>query len=174
MVQMWNSIRYLEASCRRRKAIGHRGIGDGAGNALFGLQFAQTGWQLLEPGMTKATEGNPSFVQRSADGRTISHQWASGIARILATIPGDDSEGKPPTNLTRVQVRTTKGVYACLGGPCGHGCGTPDVGTPQCIQCTIMHMALGRTQVRWRVREAVCAAFAQSAMVHEAEGVHVA
>ena len=85
-VQMRNSIRYLEAPCRLCKATNLREIGEDAGNALFRLLFAQTGWLLLEPGMKKATEGNPSFVQRSADGRTISHQWVSGIARILATM----------------------------------------------------------------------------------------
>ena len=72
-------------------------IGEEVGNALFRLLFAQTGWLLLEPGMSTATEGNPSFVQRSADGKTISHQcqWVSGIAHILATMPGEGDEGTP-------------------------------------------------------------------------------
>jgi hypothetical protein len=55
-------------------------IGVAEGNALFRLLFAQTGWILLEPGMKKITEGIPSFVQRSPDGRTISAQWVLGIA----------------------------------------------------------------------------------------------
>ena len=41
------------------------------------------------------------------------------------------------------------------GGACGHGCGTPNVGGAPCIQCVIMNMTMGDTQVRWRVREAV-------------------
>ena len=97
-VQMWNSIRYPEASCRLCKAMSQNEIGEEAGNALFRLLFTQTGWMLLEPGMTSATEGNPSFVQRSADGRTISHQRVSGIARILATMPGEGDEGTPRKN----------------------------------------------------------------------------
>ena len=52
-------------------------------------------------------------------------------------------------------MSTTRGVCACLGGPCGHECGTPHVGDVKCIQCTILHMILGSTQVGWRVREAV-------------------
>ena len=160
-VGMWNSIRYPESSCRLCKAMSssQNEIGEEAGHGLFRLLFAQTGWMLLEPGMTKATEGTPSSVQRSADG--ISHQWVSGIARILATMLGEDlggtGEGDPPKTLTRGQVTTTKGVYACLGGPCGHGCGTPNVGDVRCIQCTILHMTLGSAQVgsSRRVREAV-------------------
>ena len=112
----------------------------------------------MEPGMTKATEGEPSFVQRSADGNTIFHQWASGIARILATMPvADENEGTPQKRQTRGMVSTTKGAYACLVGACGHGCGTPNVGDhdDRCIQCTNLHMTLGDTQVGWRVREAV-------------------
>ena len=107
--------------------------------------------------MTKATEGNPSFVQRSADGETISHQWVSGIARILATMPQDGTEGTlaPAKTLTRGMVRTTRGAYACLGGSCGHGCGTPHVGDAKCIQCTIIHTTLGDSQVGWQVRGAV-------------------
>ena len=104
-----------------------------AGNALFRLLFAQTGWMLLEPGMTKAAEGNPSSVQRSADGRAISHRWILGIAQTLAGMPGAVEEGKP-VPLTRGQVRVTQGGYACLGGPCGHGCGAPDVGESMRIQ----------------------------------------
>ena len=90
-VQLWNSIRYLEASPRLCKAISDKEIGEEEGNALglFRLLFAQTGRLLLEPGMTKATEGDPPFVQRSADGNSISRQWVSGIARILATMPGE-------------------------------------------------------------------------------------
>ena len=156
-VQLWNSIRYLEASCRLCKAISDKAIGEEEGNALFRLLFAQTGWLLLEPGMTKATEGDPSFVQRirSADGNTISHQWVSGIARILATMSGEVPEGTLQKKLTRGMVSTTRGVYACIRGVCGHGCGTPNAGDARCIQCTILHMALGDTQVGWRVREAV-------------------
>ena len=60
-VQMWNSLRYLEASCRLCKATGDGEIGENEGNSLFRLMFAQPGWILLEPGMPKATEGNPSF-----------------------------------------------------------------------------------------------------------------
>ena len=95
-VQLWNSIRYPESPCRPCKAIRQNEIaGEEAGNALFRLLFAQTGWMLLEPGMSKATEGNPPFVQRSADGKTTSHQWISGIARILAAMPGEGDEGTP-------------------------------------------------------------------------------
>ena len=120
-VQLWNSIRYLESQCRLCKAISQNEIGEEAGHALFRLllNFAQTGsrWMLLEPGMTKATEGTPSFVQRSADEKTTSHQWISGIDRILSTMPGEGDEGKPPEKMTRGMVSTTKGVYACLGAP---------------------------------------------------------
>ena len=151
-VQMWNSIRYLEASCRLCRAMSEGEIGEAEGNALFRLLFAQTGWILLEAGMKPITEGSPSFVQRSPDGSTTSAQWISGIARILTTMPGHVSKGKPQT---RGVVRTTRGAYACLGGACGHGCGTPNVGGDLCIQCTIMTMAMGCTQVKWRVSEAV-------------------
>ena len=48
-------------------------------------------------------------------------------------------------------MSTTKGTYACLGGSCGYGCGTPNVGDAKCIQ----YMTLGDSQVGWRVREAV-------------------
>ena len=48
--------------------------------------------------MVKATEGNPLFVQRSADGNTISHQWVQGIARILALLPQEGTEGTPKKN----------------------------------------------------------------------------
>ena len=143
------------------KAMRDKEIGEEEGNALFRLLFAQAGWLLLAPGMTKAAEGDPFFVQMSAYGNTmiipitISHQWASGIARILATMPGEVKEGAPQKKLTRGMVRTTGGAYACLGGACGHGCGTPNVGDAKCIQCTTMHMALGDTQVGWRVQEAV-------------------
>ena len=92
--------------------------------------------------MTKAAEGNPSSVQRSADGRAISHRWILGIAQTLAGMPGAVEEGKL-VPLTRGQVRVTHGGYACLGGPCGHGCGAPDVGESMRIQCIILHMALG-------------------------------
>ena len=89
---------------------GEIGQDEGHAHSLFRLHhdvlilFAQTGWILLEPGMVKATEGNPSFVQRIADGNTISHQWVSGIARILATIamPQEGTEGTPQKNLTPV------------------------------------------------------------------------
>ena len=156
-VQMWNSLRYLEASCRLCRAISEGEIGQDEGHSLFRLLFAQlqTGWILLEPGMVKATEGNPLFVQRSADGNTISHQLVSGIARIMADFPQEGTEGTPQKKLTRGVVSTTKGTYACLGGSCGHGCGTPDVGDAKCIRCTIMHMTLGDSRVGWRVREAV-------------------
>ena len=155
-VQLWNSARYLEASCRLCKAISDKTIGEKEGNALFRLLFAQTGWILMGPGMKKATEGDPQFVQRNADGSTISHQWVSGIAHILATMPGaEENEGTPQKPQTRGMVSTTKGSYACLGGACGHGCGTPNVGEDMCIQCMILHMTLGDTQVGWRVREAV-------------------
>ena len=97
---MRNSLPYREASYRLCKAMSEGEIGQDEGHSLFRLLFAQTGWILLEPGMTKATEGNPSFVQRSADGRTISRQWVSGIARILATMAQDGTEGTPPKNLT--------------------------------------------------------------------------
>ena len=60
---------------------------------------------------------------------TISHQWVSGIARILATMPGEGEEGTPKKTPTRGMVSTTRGDYACLGGPCGHGCGTPHQGS---------------------------------------------
>ena len=92
-VRICNSMRYLEPPCRLCKAISQKDVGEEAGHALFRLLFAQTGWMLLEPGMTKATEGSPSFVQRSADGRTIPHQRVSGISRILVTMPGEGSEG---------------------------------------------------------------------------------
>ena len=62
-VQMWNSLRYLEASCRLCKAMSGGEIRQDElefeGHSLFRLLFAQTGWILLEPGMVKATEGNP-------------------------------------------------------------------------------------------------------------------
>ena len=115
-VQLWNSIRYLETSCRLCRAMSEKEIGEVEGNALFRLLFAQTGWLLLEPGMKKATEGVPSFVQRSSDGRTISAQWVSGIARILATMPANATEGPPQKMTTRGMVRATKGTYAYLGG----------------------------------------------------------
>ena len=70
-VQMWNSIRYREASYRLCRAMSEKEIGEAEGNALFRLLFAQTNWLLLEPGMKKVTEGIPTFVQRSPDGRTI-------------------------------------------------------------------------------------------------------
>ena len=159
-------MRHLGASCRLCKAMSEKEIGEDEGNALFRLLFAQPGWMLLGPGMAKATEGNTSFVQRSAGGRTIPHQWASGIARILATMPGEGKEGTPQKKLTRGMVSTTRGAYACLGGACGHECGTPHVGDAKCIQWTILHMTLGDTQVGWRVREAVHAC---CAMVREAE-----
>ena len=92
-------------------AIRQKAIGDAAGNALFRILFDQTGWMLLEPRMAKATEGNPSCVQRSADGKLIWHQCVSGIAGILATMPGEGSEGTPPK---RGQVSTTKGPSACM------------------------------------------------------------
>ena len=41
-VQLWNSIRYLEASCRLCKAMSDKEIGEDEGNALFRLLFAQT------------------------------------------------------------------------------------------------------------------------------------
>ena len=108
--------------------------------------------------MTKAAEGGPSFVQRNSDGSAISRQWVAGIARILGTMPGEEeNEGTPQKRQTRGIVRTTnsKGAYACLGGACGHGCGALNAGDDRGIQCAILHMALGDTQVGWRVREAV-------------------
>jgi hypothetical protein len=83
-VQMWNSLRYLEASCKLCRAMDQGHIGMDEGHSPFRLLFAQTGWILLEQGMERATEGNPQFVQRSANGTTTSHQWVQGIARILA------------------------------------------------------------------------------------------
>ena len=157
-VQLWNSTRCLEVSCRLCKAISDKTIGAEEGDALFRLlfEFAQTGWILLGPGMTKATEGDPQFVQRNAEGTAASHQWVSGIAHILATLPGaEGDEGTPQKPLTRGKVITTRGAYAYLGGACGNGCGTPNVGACRCIQCTIVAMTLGDTQVRKRVREAV-------------------
>ena len=69
-VQLWNSTRYLEASCRLCKAISDRTIGAEEGDALFRLLFAQTGWILLGPGMTKATEGTLSMCsEMSREGR---------------------------------------------------------------------------------------------------------
>ena len=56
---MWNSLRYLEASCRLCKAMSEGEMGQDEGHSLFRLLFAQAGWILLEPGMVKATEGNP-------------------------------------------------------------------------------------------------------------------
>ena len=126
-MQLWNSIRHLEASCRLCKARSDKEIGEDEGNALFRLLFAQTGWLLLEPGMMKTTEGDPSFVQRSADGNIIPHQWASGIACIPATMPGEGEEGAPQKKLTQGMVSNMRGAYACLRGACRHGCGTPHV-----------------------------------------------
>ena len=109
--------------------------------------------------MTKATEGGPSFVQRSANRSTISRQWVSGIARMLAAMPGEVHEGTPQKMHTRARgmAGTTRprGAYACLEGACGNGCGALNVGNARCIQCAILHMALGDIQVGWRVREAV-------------------
>ena len=159
-VQLWNSARYLEALRRLCKAMNQHEIGEEMPCSGSLLPW-QTGRMLLEPGMSISAAGNPPFVQRSADGRAISRQWVSGIARILATIPGEAGEGGPPKQLTRSRghdiVTTTKGVYACHGGPCAHGCGTPHVGDVRCIQCTRFYMALamGSSQVGWRVREAV-------------------
>ena len=102
-VQLWNSTRYLEASCRLCRAISDRTIGTEEGDALFRLLFAQTGWILLGPGMTKATEGDPQYVQRNVEGgTTVSNQWVSGIARILALMPeaadgGDSPEATDPS-----------------------------------------------------------------------------
>ena len=93
-VQLWNSTRYPEASCRLCKAISDKTIGAEEGDALFRLLFSQTGWILMGPGMTTATEGDPQFVQRNAEGTAVSHQWVLGIARILATLPGaEGNEG---------------------------------------------------------------------------------
>ena len=88
-VQMWDSIRYLEASCRLCKAVSEGAIGQNEGSSLFRLMFAQAGWILLEPGMTKATEGNPSFVQRSADGKK--HLEPVGVGH--SSHPGRDGTG---------------------------------------------------------------------------------
>ena len=146
---------YPEASCKLCRATDQGHIGMDEGHSLFRLLFAQTGWILLEQGMGRANEGTPQFVPRSANGTTTSHQWVQGIARILADMPQEGKEGNPHKKLTRGVVSTTRGTYACLGGACGHGCGTPNVGDANCIQCTIMHMVLGGSRDGWRVREAV-------------------
>ena len=64
-VQMWNSLRYPEAPCKLCKAMSEGEIGMDEGHSPFRLLFSQTGWILLEPGMVKATEGNPRalFIQ---------------------------------------------------------------------------------------------------------------
>ena len=69
-MQVHNSVRYLEITCRICRTISDGTLGYDVGCWLFQLVFTQTlaGWFLLDAGMTAATEGTPTFVARSPDG----------------------------------------------------------------------------------------------------------
>ena len=106
-VQVHNSVRYPEVTCRICRAISDGTLGHDVGCWLFQLVFTQAGWVLLDAVMTAAAEGTPAFVARSPDGTAISKEWLTRMCRLMARKPGAQGKGKP---LTRAEVRPTQGA----------------------------------------------------------------
>ena len=66
-VQVYNSVSFLEITCRICRAMPDGTLGYDMGCWLFQLVFTQTGWFLLDAGMSRVAEGNLAFVARSPE-----------------------------------------------------------------------------------------------------------
>ena len=76
-VQVYDSVRFLEITCRICRAISDGTLRYDVGCRLFQVVFIQAGRFLLDAGMNVSAEGNPAFVAKRPDGKAISEEWTT-------------------------------------------------------------------------------------------------
>ena len=123
------------------------------GNHYIKAIVMMTGW-FIHKSMDAKSSRPAEFVQRDAQGTTVSAEWQLNLARFLNEGPGP-GKGPSGTRRSRSQVASLGGHYTCLMGSCGNGCGTPNHSGDVCMECTMLSMVWEGCEKRVSIESAM-------------------